>query len=268
MPPKKKPPLTFEVRFVAQGLVPEEIPLRAVSDALSAVQDLASGRDPAEVPQVPAEKRIALMDVRRGSAVYSCVARTPREATANLASVGAMLSSEGALAIEDERLIAALHPIEALSKVARSVRCHLEVAPIGRHERPLLVVEPDAYDKISQRVLLRGDTTVVGEVERVGGATKMRCLLRVPGRRRLLYCDLESKELVRRLGQHLYERIAATGTAQWIHSTWKIYRFTIRDFSQPKLGDPKKAIAELRSAGLDAWDTIANPEEYMRELRS
>ena len=96
----------------------------------------------------------------------------------------------------------------------------------------------------------------------------MRCLLRVPGRRRGLYCNVASRQLVRRLGKHLYEQIAATGTATCIHRTWRIYRFTIKDFTQPRLGDPKEAMEQLRNAGLKAWDTIADPGAFIQELRS
>ena len=71
----KKPEPTFEVRFVAPGLVPEKIPLHAISEVLAAVQDLASGRDPFETRQVPQEKLIGLLNVRRGSAIYGCVSR-------------------------------------------------------------------------------------------------------------------------------------------------------------------------------------------------
>jgi ABC-type transport system substrate-binding protein len=66
----------------------------------------------------------------------------------------------------------------------------------------------------------------------------------------------------------LYEQIAATGTAIWIHRTWRIYKFTIKDFTQPQLGDPSKAIEELREAGLKAWDDIENPDAFVQELRS
>ena len=96
----------------------------------------------------------------------------------------------------------------------------------------------------------------------------MRCLLRVPGRHKLLYCDVDTKNLVRELGQHLYEQIAATGSVIWIHRSWRIYRFTIKSFSQPKLGSSAEDMKELREAGLDAWDKIPDPDAFIRELRS
>jgi hypothetical protein len=268
MASKKKATPTFEVRFVAPGLLPEQIPVRTFSRALSAVQDLASGRDRFETLHVPQEKAIAVVDVRQGSAVYSCVSRAPDEAKTNLAHVGALLCSAGEEAMEEDGLVSALGPIESLSDVARSIPCRIEVALVADRKRPLVVVEGDAFKRISSRLLLRGDTTVVGRVERAGGSTGERCSLRVPGRQHLLYCDVETKELVRRLGQRLYEEIAATGTATWIHRSWRIYEFTIKDFTQPRLGDPNEAIEQLRNAGLKAWDQIEDPDAFIRELRS
>ena len=259
---------TLEVRFVAPEIAPERIPLRAVSDALSAVQDLASGRDPFETPHVPPEQGIGLVKVRKGSAVYSCVAHAPDLARRNLSNVAVLLARADEGQFEGDGLVAALRPIESLSDVARHMGCRLDVVLLELGYSPVFSVEKDAFQKLSSRLLLQGETTVVGRVERVGGATGMRCLLRVPNRRRILYCDVESRDLVRRLGQHLYEEIAATGKAVWIHKSWRIYKFTIRDFTQPQLGDAEEAIEQLRNAGLSAWDQIEDPEAYLRELRS
>ncbi len=268
MPPKKRMTSTFDVRFVGPGLAPERIPLRAISDALSAVQDLASGRDPYETPHVPLDKGIGLVKVRRGSAVYSCISRAPEEAIPNLSHVGQLISSADHHEREDDGLVAALKPIESLSDVARSIGCQIEVVSLVNHDNvQLFVIDEDAYHRISSRLLMYGDTTVVGEVERVGGATSMRCLMRVPGRRRALYCDVEGKDLVRRLGQHLYEQIVAMGTATWIHRSWRIYRFKIRDFTQPRLDNPIEAIERLRNAGLKAWDHVSDPDHLFQELR-
>ena len=265
----KAPQATFEVRFVAPGLIPAKVPLHAVSEALAAVQDLASGRDPFETRHVPPEKAIGLVKVRRGSAVYSCVAREPEDAYKNLARVGNMLSelTQETIGGESELMVAAFRPIETLSTVARNVGCRVEIARVDKKEHPMVVVDSDAFKKLSNRLLLKGETTVLGTVVRVGGATGMRCLMRVAGRHRILYCDVESRELVRNLGQHLYEQIAATGTATWIHRSWYIYEFTIRGFTQPALGDAESAINALRDAGLNAWDKIKDPESYIGKLR-
>jgi len=264
---QKKPLATFEVKLVGPDVLPERIPLRVVSDALSAVQDIASGRDSFEEQHVSPEKSINLLDVGRGSATYRCVARAPEDAITNLTKFGSLLSSLTQKQNNGDGLVAALRPIETLSEIARSVGGRVQVTITGDTRTPAFSVEQNDYRRISENLFVTGETTIVGTVERAGGATEMRCLLRVPGRRRILYCDVKDQALARRLGQHLYEEIAATGTATWIHRTWRIHAFTINDFTQPRLGDVSEAIEDLRGAGLAAWDEVDNPEQYLRELR-
>lgn len=265
--PSKKPEPTFIVKLIAPGVVPSQIPFRMVSAALSAIQDLASGRDPLETRQVPEEKVIGLVNVRTGSALYSCVSRSPAEAKANLRLVGDILRENVGAKTSDERLAKALKPIEKLSEVAKSLGGRVEVALASHPKDALFEVSKDDFAKLSSRLFLTGEETVVGVVKRAGGQTNMKCALSVPGRRRLLFCDVKSKGVVQRLGQHLYEEIAARGTIVWIHSSWHIYKFTIHDFTQPRIGDAVKAIEKLRKAGLDAWDNIPNPDEVLRGLR-
>lgn len=256
---------TLEVRFIAPDIAPEKIPLRSVSDALSAVQDLASGRDPYLTSHVPLEKGIGLVDVRAGSAVYVCVSRAPKEALRNLTYIGALLANKK---IKESLLAASLRPIKLLSEIAKHVNCRVEVTVGGKSSAdPLFTIVSDDYERLAKRILLTGDATVYGTVERIGGATGLRCLMRIPGRRKLLYCNVRGRDLARKLGPKLYENIAATGVATWIRPSWRIHAFTITGFSQPKLGNVEKAIEKLREAGLSAWDEIENPESYVRGMR-
>jgi hypothetical protein len=258
---------TFIVRLTGPDLAPGKIPFRVVSAALSAVQDLASGRDPLETRQVPDEKVIGLVNVRKGSALYSCISRSPAEARANLRLVGEILSNEYELGYPDERLAKALKPIERLSEVAKAFGGKVEVALASHPRDPLFSIAKDDFAKLSSRVFLSGETTIIGTVKRVGGQTGMKCALSVAGRRRLLFCDVRDKETVKRLGQHLYQEIAAQGKVVWIHSTWHVYRFMIHDFTRPAIDDAAKAIETLRLAGLSAWDDVDDPDELLRELR-
>jgi hypothetical protein len=257
---------TFEVRFKGPGISPAKVSLRAVSDALSAVQDLASGRDPYETAQVPASKLIGLVGVRSGSAVYACVARSPIEARANLSLVGDILSGDDDAPL-DERAVAAFRPIESLSDIAKSIGCRLEVSLVGPQRRQrLFSVGQGDYERLAARLFIEGETSVVGTVERVGGATATKCLLRVPGRRKLLYCSVRDKDVARRLGQHLYEEISAYGTAVWISRAWRIHEFTVHDFRQPRMTDVNKALDDLRKSGMDAWDSIRDPQAYASRM--
>jgi len=270
MPPKsKKPEPTFEVHFSNRQVHPESLTLGNVTDALKAVQDLASGRDSFLLRQVDPEQAIGLLDIKRGSATFRCLSRSPKDAVKNLNRVARLLSNGHLGSASDDLLVALLRPIESLSIISKAVGSPLEVRwPGERH--PLFVVQERDFERLSARLLMEGETTVTGTVKRVGGVTGVRCVLGIPGRARSLYCDVKDnrkRELIRRLGQCLYQEILAQGTAVWVHSSWRIFKFTIVDFSQPKLGNASAAIKELREAGLDAWDKIEDPEAYLREMR-
>lgn len=261
---KRRP--TFEVRLKGPGIDLEAVPLRAVSDALSAVQDLACARDPFQTSKVSSDQAIGLVRVKRGSAVYVCYALHAADALTNIHRTGQLLSGSSDDRIDDQdRMVSSLKPIEVLSAISRQLRCEIEVRSVGDKE-PLLTVDQNDYERIAKKVFLTGETSISGRVMRVGGATGLRCLLRVPGRPKLLYCDLTDRKLAQLLGQHLYETIIATGTATWIHKSWMVYKFSITSFSQPKIRDLNSALDGLRSAGLDAWDHIDNPEEYLEEF--
>jgi len=263
---KKKPEATFEIRFDGPDIEPGKITPRALYDVLAALQDIASGRDPWDTPQVPPEKTIGLLDVKRGSARYLCLSHAPREAIRNLAKVAALLSATVAqIESRSDEMISILSPLESLSHVAKSLNCEVQVHLIRRQSEPLFVVQKDDYERVSKQLLISGETTVLGKVMRAGGATEMKCFLRVEGRRKGLHCKVRTRDLVRRLGEHLYEDIVAQGTAVWLHGSWRIYSFTINEFTQPKLGDPMEMIRRLRTAGLDAWDDVDNPEACIRE---
>jgi hypothetical protein len=267
----KRPEPTFIVRFVGEGIAPEMVPWRAVNEAISAAQDLASGRDPLEKRPVPADKSIRLLNVRRGSAQYSCISRDPAGARKNLRFVGKVLSSDGEDTAHESELAKAISPIKRLSDVAKSMDCRLEIALAAKAHDPLFIIQQDAYTKLTQRLFLTGETTIIGTVKRVGGQTDMKCAMTIPGRRHLLYCSVQSdntRETIRQLGKQLYEQVAAHGTAVWIHRTWYIYKFTIHSFTQPRMGNVNKLITKLRDAGLNAWDKVADPDAIIEESRS
>lgn len=253
----------IEVRFVGPGIEPKKVPLRAVTDVLSAIQDLASWRDPFETSKVAQEKGITLVDVRKGSAVYDCVANCPNEAAQNFEKVSVFLADPDADSLSDE-IGTVLPPLKSLSHVARLLNCRVTVHLPALRKEPLFEVDSGIYERITERAFVTGETTIVGEVMRAGGATEMRCVLRVVGRSRLLYCDVTDASLARRLGQSLYQPIVASGKARWLSRTWRLLHFEISDFTQPELGDVDDAISELRSAGLGHWNDESNPEAIIK----
>jgi hypothetical protein len=271
MRPRKPPPL-FEVRFEGTGIYPEKIPLRSLMTTLSAVQRLAAGSTPTEddetdeEPDTETEESLRLLYVKRGSAIFQISAPTasdPKAALKRLRIVGDFLENHEN---DVENIDYALSPIKDLSNAARSLACKITLREAGPQMRNLAIFEPTSYEIISKLLLVEGETSFVGKVQRVGGATDVRCGLRVSFQNRMLICRISDKNVARTIGKCLYEDVVVNGTAKWLKNTWKMVSFTIKGVNQPSQGSLLKALEELREAGGKSWDAISDPAAFLREV--
>ncbi|MBA4029794.1 MAG: hypothetical protein C0478_02610 [Planctomyces sp.] len=214
------------------------------------------------------ESSIGLVDVKKGSAIYLCSARNPEQAIRNLSRVNYLISGE-----EDDwetstdDIEAILPAIRSLSEVSKSHGWKMEVSVPGQIRHPLFVISGHEYGDIEKRILMTGESSIYGRIERVGGASGMKCVLRVSNRKPLLYCSIKSREIAQELGKRLYESIHAKGTSQWIQGSGRLVSFEITSFTQPQFGKAHEAIAALRRAGLSAWDKVESPETVIHGER-
>ena len=128
----------------------------------------------------------------------------------------------------------------------------------------LASIEPDTYEVISKSLLIQGETSFVGRIQRGGGATEMKCALRVDFQHRLMFCKVASQEISREMGKRLYEEVVVHGTALWLRTSWRIFAFTVTNISQPKQGSLTQAFDELRKAGGDKWGQTRTPRPIFR----
>ena len=259
----KQPDPVFEIVF--EGIFPESIPLGTLTRTLSAVRRLAAGSefpDEDEEDGLAEEGAIRLLRVKRSSAIYQFFAPSATTDLARLRSAGAVLERPELVAAHDY----VLRPIELLSKVAGRLNSSVVVRKVGEDDAILARIEPTSYERLSQRLLLEGETSLTGRVERVGGATATRCALRIPFQSRLLFCRVANDEVARQLGNYLYEEVAVTGKARWLKNNWKVVGFTVHSVYQPKAGSLAEAFQALHDAGGHGWDKVADPKALLDEV--
>ncbi len=260
----RKPSAVFEALFERRDLHPEQIPIGHLTRVLSAVQRLATGRDePDDGDGLRVEEtKIGLLQIRRGSAVYQFSAPVPGIALGHLRETGRVLERPDEIGESDY----ILNPVEELSAIARSLECAITLKVPGKGGPVLARIGPDSYASVSRRLLISGETTIVGRVERVGGATEQKCGLRIPSQSRMLFCKVASTETARKLGQKLYEEVVAQGTASWLRTSWRIVAFNIQDVYQPEFKSATRALDALRAAGGKAWDDVEDPQAFLDEI--
>lgn len=249
----------IEICFLGKGVFPEDIPLRHVADAVGAVQHLGCTHfedDGAGLPSV------RLLKVKRGSAIYGCVSENPTDLHENVRKTGRQLEATR----PSESLAPSLKSIQRLSEIAASADCSIVIRSASDRDDVLATITPETYGTLSASLLLKGTKTISGIVQRAGGATERKCALRVSFQHRLLYCDVGSEDLVRKLGQFLYQDVVVSGQVTWVRASWEVVRFVIQDVQITAPGGIKEGFLALRQAGGEIWDSIDDPKSYLREM--
>jgi hypothetical protein len=273
----------FLVRLVGSDVKPWKVPMRTLARVLDAVQRLVeqtedeteSGGSTAQdtiPPGDPEENQIGisgsqalrLIGVRSASAGYAI--STPLRS----ATIG-VLASTGR-AIEDPTNFdwsgPTISSIKTLSDVAASLDVKIEIRKPRKGSRNgdvIAKITPQTYEDISESAFVRGNTSLYGTIERIGGTSEARCAFRLPDQTKLIYCGVADDELARKLGKHLYESVSIHGEATWLRSSWQIRHFKIREFDEPKAGSIRDAMREIWAAGGKAWDKIKDPGEYIKK---
>jgi hypothetical protein len=264
---QKKPLPVIEAIFDGPGLVPESIPLGTLTQALSAIRRLAAGthgeddETDEEIDLGNTNGVIQLLDVKRGSAVYRFVCPKDGSAVDHIKEAGRILDHPDEVGENDY----VLNPIGRLSTTAKRLNCRIILKRAGSKNGVLAKIEPESYDRLSESIFITGDTSFTGKVQRVGGATSMRCALRVSFQEKLLFCSVESEEVSRQLGEYLYRDVAVQGHARWIKHTWKVVGFEVKSVTKLDRKPLSDAFQELRDAGGHGWDKIDDPKKHLEE---
>jgi hypothetical protein len=92
-------------------------------------------------------------------------------------------------------------------------------------------------------------------------------MLRVPGRERLLYCDVANADVSRKLGESLYQDVVVNGEATWFQRSWVLYTFKINDMRPLRRAKLTDAVKAIYDAGGKGWDQVENVGEVLQGLR-
>lgn len=273
---RKKPNPDFEVRLVGRGLRPWIVPMRALTRALNAVQMLmehtgnptgsAEFREDDEEDQEDVMSDMAplhLIGVVSGSAAYKVAANDPEQAIRTLSETGRNLRSPDST----EWGAGFLSPIERLSRVAKSLGCSIEFKRPGRGGEVLARITPESYTQLSEGAFVTSESSVYAYLERVGGATEKRCGLRLPNQPRMVYCRVQSADLVRQLGQHIYQDVLVRGDVTWFRRTWLVRTIMVKDFQPAKEGSIIETLDRIYDAGGKSWEDVEDPEALIGEMR-
>jgi hypothetical protein len=107
----------------------------------------------------------------------------------------------------------------------------------------------------------KGETTLYGEVQRIGGEKKPRVLIKINNDYNISF--EVKKSIAIELGAYLYKFVGIIGFAQWDNNTYKILTFTadsILETGQKSLSTTFKELSDYYADNLSNLDTIVEYE--------
>lgn len=263
--PATKPPPVFELEFKGPGIYPWSIPISKVTGAISAIKRIVAGDILAEEDEdedQPGDETITLLQVKRGSAVYQFAAQPKSLAKQRFTATGNVLHNPEEVGQSEY----VLRPIKDLSIIARVLECSILIKEPGKGSHVFAEVHGESYSELSKSLIMTGETSITGKVLRVGGATDVRCGLRVPFQSRMLFCKVDGHEVAKKLGDFLYQRVVVQGAAKWLKNSMRLFSFTIKDVYEPKSASIINSLDSIWEAGMKEWEKLEDPDAYFQEM--
>jgi len=244
---KREPVIT--VRLV--GVKPELVPLGSLTELIAAVQSLSKASGP----------NMSLLNVRRTSAAYELT--SPNDGAMIVAQV-----KQCAKALKSPELhlrAYMLRSFDTINRILRSLDCYMQVFAPGKTWKWQL--KQNEWPAVRERFCLEDDGVLIGELKRVGGASRNKCVIRVPFQKKLIYCDVENPDVARKLGQHLYGEVELRGRGVYFTRDWNLISFKVSEFVVRKSKPWDEHYRDIREAGGKAWDDISDPSAFLEEMR-
>ncbi len=249
----------FTIRLTGEGVRPHLIPASDLAELLVAAEQTVLALAGREHPDAADELVVGLTKVEDASISFAFTSTHPGIALA--------IYTELVTSVEN-RLFKSLpaRSLEGLRTLTGFAREHMGHTQFwnGQGSQPLLDLAPDYAIGVPPPEYQRGETTLYGKIERVGGV-RPRVRLRV-SQREVVYGDI-SEEQSRILGAKLYSDTALRGQATWDANDGSVVYFRVEEILDFERGSVQSAFDELREASGKAFDEIEDVDLFATRIR-
>jgi len=251
---------------------PWAVPLRALSRILANTQSLLDeNKDDSDTKNsnenLQPKILLRLIDIKCGSAAYKISSTNSNASIKQLETIHNEILKPNDSNWNPEKLSS----IEELSSLAKSLDCEIQFCEFvdGEYKNHVIAkITPNTFKNISKTAFIYGQTSLCAKIERVGGAVKKSCAIRINNQsNKMVYCDVIDEDLIRQLGRYVYENVVVSGQATWYRASGKLRHMNITDVEPPKSGSILESLDKIYKAGGDAWDSIEDPDAFIAEMR-
>lgn len=248
----------LELTFSGSSIKPDSLKASELAELIVAYENSIMSvvaRDNKEINQE--EAFISLVEVQEASAHFKFKPKAKGVIFAAALAINAALNSNSLESLPYKS-------VDSLQKIWNFTKRRNCTAEFTGNNLPTAKVTPEVEIRINDEFFHKGETTLYGVIERVGGAVpKVRVKLDDGA---IIYVEV-NQVVAKELAHRLYETVGIKGLA-----TWRKEDFTVEDFKIDEVlpfNDTQNADAvhDLKDTVGKYWDDINDPESFLQELR-
>lgn len=250
---------TVEILLTGTGMSPGKIRSKEIAEVIESVEDMVASMVIRDHPELKKEAIvIGLKSIRQGSIGLKF---SPNLAELTLPATRRITQS---ISENDFGMLPSgtLSSLRKLSTFSRRHQCNAEFFAENGKLESLAVITPETH--IPDIYPISGETSLYGEITRVGGAEPRIQFKTLDGK--IIYCDT-SKLIAKKAGTKLYSKVELRGLAEWNSETFEIENFNVFDISDYKTSLPSEAFEELSNLIGSSFDNVQDVNRFASEIR-
>lgn len=251
----------LQLRFDGNGINPDKVKPSEISELINEFQNALLSTIREEHPEIDTNTVLFCLDgIKKESlginfkAIQETLLPDVRQAViASYVLIATTISTQDFTNL-NHSTIQSLKKISAFSK---KYGCNGE---FNRNGETLSIITPNTDIKETQIPLLRGNTSIYGEIVDVGSNIHLKLN---DGSRVLIDVD---KKTSKYLGTKLWDYVGIKGTAKWDPVTFKISEFKFSEVIDFTPGAISQTFADLRGITSGVWDNFHTGDDINKQL--
>jgi hypothetical protein len=251
--------ITVEILLTGEGMSPGKVRSKEIAEIIDSVEEMIASMVIHNHPELKKESIvIGLKSIRQGSIGLEF---SPNLVELTLPATHRITKS---IADNDFSVLpsSTINSLRKLSAFTRRYQCNAEFSTQNGKLEALAILTPET--KIPDVYPLSGETTIYGEITRVGG-TEPKIQFKTLDSK-IIYCST-SKAIAKKAGAKLYTKVELHGLAEWNSETFEIENFNVTNISDYEEILLSEAFDELADLIGDSFDSIKDVGRFVSEIR-
>lgn len=250
----------IEIKFVGSDISPAKVRASELAKIIESVEEMIASVIVRDHPKITKESIVVgLINIEQGSVKLDFIPDLYEQGMSAFQEIGQAINSKNFSKLPKD----SIRSLNLISSFTKKYNCAGELRSRTSDNVPLAVITSEI--KIEPDSILKGQTTLYGNVIRVGGKTPKIMLETIEGL--TIFCDID-QNLAIHLGNKLYKAVGLKGTASWNSRDFSIESFRIESITDYEEISLSKSINELSKLAGKYFSDIDDVEQYVFNLRN